>query len=100
VFFMRDDDGSNRVWWWPPGASQPRPTGPALKGTDHLSVDPVQARVVVSTGVASGGVLLIDLVTGATHKVAGHGSSDATFSPDGRRILYIQDAKKLKFVKP
>lgn len=100
VFLMSDDDGTGRVWWWPPGASQPRPTGPAIKGIDHLSVDPAQARVVVSTGVANGGVQLIDLATGATHAVAGSGSSGATFAPDGRRILYIQDAKKLKFAEP
>ena len=100
VFLMTGDDGTQRVWWWPPAASQPRPTGPALKGVDKLSVDPVQARVAVSTGLAKGDVTVIDLTSGATHEdVAGSGSSGASFAPDGRRVLYIQD-DKVKFAEP
>jgi hypothetical protein len=97
--FLMAGDGTDRVWWWPPGAAQPSPVGPALHGVDALSVDPINPRVAVSTGLGKGGVTLIDLPTGATHRLAGGGSGSATFAPDGRRVLYVQ-GDKLKFVKP
>jgi hypothetical protein len=97
--FLMADDTSERVWWWPLNASQPRPVGPALHGVDALSIDPVNPRVLVSLGLGKGGVMLIDLFTGKTHRLDGDVASDAAFAPDGRSVAYVKD-DRLKFAKP
>jgi hypothetical protein len=55
--------------------------------------------VATSNGLGNGGLTVIDLPTGATHRLVSGGASGATFAPDGRRALYVKN-DKLQFAKP
>lgn len=85
-----DFAGPSHLWWWPKGAMAPTKSLSPYRGVDSISVDPASERILISYALKAGrasGIDLIDLRTGSSRQVVSERVAEATFSPDGRRIV-------------
>jgi hypothetical protein len=94
---VRDD---MRLWHiYVSEANGARPVGPALVGFPEMDVSADGTTAVVALATAAGGRLMrIDLSTGNSREVArsSHSIGSPSISPDGRRVVYIEDYENAK----
>jgi hypothetical protein len=79
-----------------PEGSVVRYIGPNIQGAVALAASPDGRRIAVAISGRDGGILMIDVASGASTKIISSTSvNDVAFSPDGRRLAYVVNLERV-----